>query len=301
MPLTQTPDNAAVRGFAPAAEATALAAPIWSDQCAWTDLCLPHMTAPEAQTALDAGLTWARKWFTTWSVDGSDLSVPVAALASVPLRRCVPVRHFTWATGQRHRPALQYMAATGDLHPVESHAEQRALLALEFAAGVTFVLSQPFTLSFTTPAGPARHIPDFLALTAAGPWLIDVKPASHIDADDHVAFAATAQAAREAAWHYTVVPGLRPQVFTNLDDLSAQRRGLDDRLGLIPQLLDAAAAGPSTFEDLAQATSVPTIARAFARHLLWHRRLGMDLAQPLLNTTVVYPVDSGDGGGRAGL
>ncbi|WP_371604927.1 hypothetical protein OG345_40590 (plasmid) [Streptomyces sp. NBC_01220] len=52
------------------------------------------------------------------------------------------------------------MSATGRLHGFESLAERRVLLALDFVGGMTEVLSQPFTLKFTTRQRPVRHTPD---------------------------------------------------------------------------------------------------------------------------------------------
>jgi hypothetical protein len=43
------------------------------------------------------------------------------------------------------------------------------------------------------------------------------------------------------------------------------------------------------FRVLAE-TSMPVVARAHALHLIWHRRLGIDLAQPLNDDTLVWPV-----------
>lgn len=52
-------------------------------------------------------------------------------------------------------------------------------------------------------------------------------------------------------------------------------------------LLLAAAADGRSFGELAAATVVPAVARAFLLHLLWHRRLGMDLSQPLTDRTPI--------------
>jgi len=72
-----------------------------------------------------------------------------------------------------------------------------------------------------------------------------------------------------------------------LDTLSSQRRPLSDRLGMQVQLMDAVERGPLRFGDLAAATSVAAVGRAHALHLLWHRRLSIDLAQPLTDAAVV--------------
>jgi hypothetical protein len=86
---------------------------------------------------------------------------------------------------------------------------------------------------------------------------------------------------------------LGPEHPTTVDTLSAQRRPLNDPLNLTSTLLTAAADGPLRFGDLAAATAAPAIARAFAVHLLWHRRLGIDLASPLGEQTMVFDTHGG--------
>ena len=93
------------------------------------------------------------------------------------------------------------MAGTGRLHGFESHAEQRLLLALDFL-GVREVVSQPHRMRFESAAGPREHTPDFLAVTAEGTWLLDVRPADRIEAADRVKFAASAEAALACGWRY---------------------------------------------------------------------------------------------------
>src|SRR5208283_4727630 len=134
------------------------------------------------------------------------------------------------------------------------------------------------------------HTPDFLAVTSdGGRWLLDVRPAERIEAVDRGKFAASAEAALACGWRYGVVGGWQPHVMTTLDTLSAQRRPLADRLGLMPVLLAAAAGGPVRFADLVDQTAYPAVARAFAIHLIWHRKLAIDLAQPLGDDALVWP------------
>lgn len=152
------------------------------------------------------------------------------------------------------------------------------------------VLSQPFRLKFETAGGDSgEHIPDFLAVFRDGSrWLLDVRPAGLVKDEDAVRFAAAAEAALEAGWRYSVVAGWRPHVLSVLDALSAQRRELDDRLGLEGELLQAAAGRPAAFGDLVAATRLPTVARAHVLHMLWRRRLGTDLARPLGDRSLVW-------------
>jgi hypothetical protein len=87
-------------------------------------------------------------------------------------------------------------------------------------------------MRFEPGAGPLEHIPDFLAVTAEGTWLLDVRPADRVEAADRVKFAASAEAALACGWRYGMVGGWQPHVMTTLDTLSAQRRPLSDPLGL---------------------------------------------------------------------
>ena len=77
-------------------------------------------------------------------------------------------------------------------------------------------------------------------------------------------------------------------MLTGIDALSAQRRDLEDRLGLQGLLLRAVSAGPTAFGDLVAATRLPAVARAHALHLLWGRRLGIDLSWPVGDTSLVW-------------
>jgi hypothetical protein len=108
-----------------------------------------------------------------------------------------------------------------------------------------------------------------------------------------VCFAAAGEAALAAGWRYGVVAGWRRHVLTTLDTLASQRRPLADPLGTQPQLLEAAAHGPLPFATLVAATSYPVVARAHALHLIWHRRLAIDLARPLGDRTPIWPVHAG--------
>ncbi|MGH3736538.1 MAG: TnsA-like heteromeric transposase endonuclease subunit [Micromonosporaceae bacterium] len=214
-------------------------------------------------------------------------------LTSMPMVGCEPVRRFGWRAGQRHRPGLQYLVSTRRHHGFESVAEQRLLLVLDFAAGLVDVLSQPFRLRFATVDGWREHTPDFLAVTDAGTWVIDVRPGDRIGEDDRVGFAATGEVALSCGWRYAVVAGWRPHVLATVDTLSAQRRWLADPLGLQAVLLESVAGAPRRFGELVAGTAVPAVARAHLLHLLWWRRLGTDLTQPLTDGSTVWSPSTG--------
>jgi hypothetical protein len=179
--------------------------------------------------------------------------------------------------------------STGRHHGFESLEEQRLLLALDFVGDVVEVLPQPFRLCFDTAEGRGEHIPDFLAVfRGGGRWLFDVRPGRLVGEADVVRFAAADEVALLCGWRYAVVAGWRAHVIGVLDALSAQRRPLNDPLGLQVQLLAAAGAGSRPFGELVAATSLPAVARAHALHLLWHRRLGVDLGRPLGDGSLLW-------------
>ncbi len=272
-----------MRPTAPQWAAAALA----SDYCGLTDLAEMCPVTDDDRRALVLTAGWSGRWTAAWRVAGRDVTCAVADMGGFPLPGCGPVRHFTWSTRQGHRPGLQSMTCTGRLQGFESHAEQRLLLALDFL-GVREVVSQPHRMRFESAAGPREHVPDFLAVTGEGTWLLDVRPAGRIEAADRVKFAASAEAALACGWRYGVVGGWRPHVMTTLDTLSAQRRPLSDPLGLAGALPSAVAGGPVRFAGLVAAACYPAVARAFAIHLIWHRVLAIDLAVPFGDSALVW-------------
>lgn len=261
---------------------------VWSDRCGWAELLTSCGDLAEGRVTLALGQGWARQWTSHWKFGGVAVACPVRDLAEMPVQGAQPVRRFSWRTSQFHRPGLQFMVGTGRHHGFESHAEQQVLLALDFVGDVIEVLSQPFRLAFATIDGPGEHIPDFLAVMRSGSWLIDVRPDGRIKAEDRVRFAAAAEVALSCGWRYAVAAGWRPHVQTTLDTLSAQRRPLTDPLKLQAALLANAGNGPVRFGELVEQTEVPAMARAHALHLIWARRLGIDLAVPLNDQSLVH-------------
>lgn len=258
---------------------------VWSGACTVADLatCLP-LEAGQLPAPADG----ARGWTVSWRTAGGAVSESVQTLTTMPASLMQPVRRFSWATGQRHRPGLQFMVSTGRHHGFESLAEQRLLLALDFAGQVRLALGQPFRLRFATGSRTGDHVPDVLAVTRDGTWLFDVRPADRVRAKDVTAFGATAWLAGELGWRYAVVTGWRPQVLQSVETLSAQRRPLRDPLGVQRELLGAAT-GPRPFGELAAASSMPAVGRAHLLNLLWRRRLEIDLRGPVGDATLVRP------------
>ncbi|MFD6888808.1 TnsA-like heteromeric transposase endonuclease subunit [Streptomyces sp. NPDC059957] len=260
---------------------------IRSDVAGLDELLVPYGPGDAIRRQLVLGDSWTRRWSTAWKISGGEVVWPVRDMASVQVASSEPVRRFTWQARQRHRPGLQFMVSTGRHHGFDSLEEQRLLLALDFLT-VVEVLPQPFRLDFEHERGRVQHVPDFLAVRPDGAVVVlDVRPADRIGALDALKFAATGEAALACGWQYVVVAGWRPHVHSVLDHLSSQRRPLEDHLGLQPELLEAAASGHVTFGEMAARTRLPVVARAHAVHLLWHRRLAVDLGRPLGDSSVI--------------
>jgi len=255
--------------------------------CGLDDLAVGLALGSEDRAGLRLDQGWAKRWTVRVAVDGGETTYPVAQAPGWPAS-AGPVRRFGWARRQRHRPGLQFMVCTGRHHGFESLAEQRLLLVLDFL-GVVDVVAQPVELRMVTSAGWVRHVPDFLVIGRDGVWLVDVRPAARVRAEDRLRFAGAAEVALALGWRYLVVTDWRPNIVTTVDAVSAQRRPVGDPLGLQPQLLAAVAhGGPVRFAELVEATTLPVVARAQALHLIWHHRLVVDLAVVLSEGSLVW-------------
>ncbi|MEW1999797.1 TnsA-like heteromeric transposase endonuclease subunit [Streptomyces coelicoflavus] len=259
--------------------------PLWSHRCMWTDLLVP-VSLDAGQGDLDLSVGWADRWTATWKYSGDEVTGPVRHLGQVPVASRGPMRGFTWRREQRHRPGLESLMATKRLHGFESLEEDQFLVALDFAGDLVEVLSQPLRIRFRTAERWRKHTPDFLAVTRAGTWLIDVRPRRLIEPEDLESFAAADEVAVACGWHYAVAAEWRPHVRSTLSALYGKRRPTRDVLGIQADLLTQAEGGVM-FGELAAAQTYWPVARAQLLHLLWHRRLGIDLSQPLTDRTRV--------------
>ncbi|MEU0764023.1 TnsA-like heteromeric transposase endonuclease subunit [Streptomyces microflavus] len=274
-----------------------VAGPLWSDACGWQDLALlcgeAELAVGRAMLNLDRG--WSARWRAMWKVGKVKRAGPVEDLNSVPLTGCVPWRGFTWRRGQFHRPGLEPVLSTGRQHAFESHREDQFIVMADFTGEAEEILSQPFLMEFEGEGGWREHIPDFLLISGRGRWLVDVRPAGRMDEDDLMKFAASSEVALALGWGYAVVTGWRPLTWRNVDLLYSRRRPMQDRLGLMPRLMQTARAAqelsqPLTFRALADTCEFPALARPVILHLLWHRQLGVDLAAPFGDGSVVRVV-----------
>ncbi|MFJ3498873.1 TnsA-like heteromeric transposase endonuclease subunit [Streptomyces sp. NPDC086091] len=259
----------------------------WSDTSTLHDLARMHAISADAVGQLVMPPDWSARWTTAWRFGRTLVGFAVRDLGEVDLLSSVPVRRFSWRTDQWHRPGLGYLVSTERHHGFESFEEELLLLAADFSCSLMEALAQPFRLRFRSVNGSVEHIPDYLLLTDGTPWLIDVRPTKRIEPEDEVKFAAAAEVALVAGWNYAVVAGWRDHVVGLIDTFSAGRRRLTDPLQLQEQLLRAAEDGPQPFGTLVARCSLEAVARAHAMHLLWHRRLGLQITGPLTDASTI--------------
>jgi hypothetical protein len=91
--------------------------PIPSLSCSVSDLADIYEVPEAARREVachDAG--WERRWEAAWRSGGARVDAPVGDLGQIVTGGCQPWRHFTWRTGQRHRPGLQFLVSTGRHH-----------------------------------------------------------------------------------------------------------------------------------------------------------------------------------------
>ncbi|MFJ9032053.1 hypothetical protein ACIRQP_26725 [Streptomyces sp. NPDC102274] len=126
------------------------------------------MELASGRDGLDLGEGWQGRWSVTWRAGGGEVSSPLDRVLRGALAGLEPMRGFTWRRAQRHRPGLPFLASTGRLHASESLEEARLLLALDFDAQVTEIVSQPLRIRFTCAGGERDHTPDYLVRTRSG-------------------------------------------------------------------------------------------------------------------------------------
>lgn len=93
-------------------------------------LAVPYALPERATECLDPGPGRPRTWTVMWKTGKSEVIVPVKDLPAGPTMASVPVRRFSWRTGQRHRPGLECLVTTGGQHGFGGLAERWLLLVL---------------------------------------------------------------------------------------------------------------------------------------------------------------------------
>ena len=105
-------------------------------------------------------------------------------LGGEPMETNRPVREFFAWPGKRNYEGLWWSNTTGSMIPFESLLERQALTVFDHDVSVVAISAQPFALLWPRSAsGSSFHIPDFfIRLVHGSACVVDVRPASRIDA-----------------------------------------------------------------------------------------------------------------------
>jgi hypothetical protein len=209
-----------------------------------------------------------------------------------------PVRSFPSYRGQRNYPGWYWSATMGGRIGFESWVERDHLVALDFDATVMRIVSQPFWLWWTTAAGKRRrHAPDFLVLVDDGSaesavLVLDSRPLELIAEEDRAAFDATDRACALLGWRYAVWDRLDGVVVANQKWLSGYRHPRCYVEPVAERLLEVFTR-PRPLMEGAELAGDPLGTLPVLYHLLWTRRLVVDLSLVLTDRTIVRTADAG--------
>jgi hypothetical protein len=164
---------------------------------------------------------------------------------------------------------------------------------LEFAGEVGRIAAQPFRVLFRSGAAAVRHDPDFFALHRNGDQVVyDVKPAARMTSEARAQFEETARVCDLIGWRHRVLHEPDPTVTVNLDFLRpARHRRCHPHSEVLKQILGVFATGREIGEgrEMVNRRS-PELALPYIKHLIWHRRLAVDLTARLDFGTVAISV-----------
>ncbi|ASL07544.1 hypothetical protein MYCODSM44623_05780 (plasmid) [Mycobacterium intracellulare subsp. chimaera] len=211
---------------------------------------------------------------------GGSSRLPLAECAAVAFELdCSPVRGFPAFRGQGNYPGLWWFSTTREHVGYESWSERDHLIALDADPAVVGVASQPFRLHW----GDGRHhVPDyFVRLSDGTATVLDVRADDRISDADAELFDRSEQACRSLGWAYRRAGVADPVVTANLRWLSGYRHPRVYRPAVAAALeavFDSARPLMTGVRPVGEAIMVLPV----LFHLLWHRRLGVDLSAAVL-------------------
>lgn len=192
-----------------------------------------------------------------------------------------------------NRHGLYFWAPTGHHVWHESALEAVCLMGLEFAAEVERIAAQPFRVLFRSGASAVRHDPDFFAVHRNGDQVVyDVKPTTRMTSEARAQFEETRRVCDQVGWSHRVLHEPDPTVTVNLDFLRPSRHlRCHPRPEVHEQILSVFATGREIGEgrEMVNRRS-PELALPYIKHLIWHRRLAVDLTARLDFGTVATSV-----------
>lgn len=219
--------------------------------------------------------------------DGDEVRRTMGEAVNVPFERLSPVRSFPAYRGQRNYPGFYWSSSSGAHVGYESWLERDEAMAMDFDPTVVAFAAQPFWLFWPEGGRVRSHAPDFFAHKADGTGVVvDCRPASRVKPRDAAGFEATAQACADIGWGYRLVHGHEAVWLANVQWLAGYRhpRHLIEPVaaGLVEVFLE-----PMPLMKGAETVGDPIAVLPTLFHLLWSRRLDVDLAVRLDSSSLV--------------
>jgi hypothetical protein len=181
----------------------------------------------------------------------------------------------------------------------ESALEAACLIALDQGGELDQIAAQPFRLLCRTGAKSVRHDPDFFAIHRNGDQVVyDVKPLVRMSEEVRAQFSETARVCELVGWRHVVLNEPDPTITTNLAFLrNARHVRCHPDSATLAQIIGVFAGGRPLGEGREMISRrSPALSMPFIKHLIWHRRLSVDLGQRLdLDTVATTVVRSEEG------
>jgi hypothetical protein len=232
------------------------------------------------------------------TVDGSlQVMRPSPGLLARRLWEAPPVRSGRQYQNRRDQYGLYFWAATGEHIRYESARRLAFLVQLDQQGGVVQIAARPCRLLFRTGATATFHDPAFLAEHASGDQVLyDMRAAGVITEKLRRRFDETLRVCRQVGWQYQVLTEPSPIRAGNLAFLRPARLSrCHPEPGVFEQLLGVFAAGRPVGQGAAMVNrGHPATVMPFVKHLIWHRRLMVDL-DVRLDFDAVAVTDRGEG------
>jgi len=207
-----------------------------------------------------------------------------------------PIRRGAQYQNRLNQHGLYYWPRTGRHVWYESALELACMVELDHQGDAVQVAAQPFRLLFRRGAQAIYHDPDFFAVHGSGDQVVyDVKPARRV-VDAQAQFAETARVCEQVGWRHEVLSETGPTRTTNLAFLRASRLPrCHPPSEVFVRLLDLFEAGRCLGEGAAMLNRRhPALVMPYIKHLIWHRRLLVDLDWSLDFDTTATTISEGE-------
>jgi hypothetical protein len=216
-------------------------------------------------------------------------TLPVREVSRIPFEQVLPVREFPSYREQQNLHVFASFTKMDTLIPCESLREREYVKLADFEGDVERLAAQPFRVDWVCQDGTARSaVPDFFVRLIDGrARLVDITSERRLVKPHEVA---RGDLLREfcflAGWEYVVHTEWGEAFRANLLALDAFRSPPFGVEAYAAAVVAACRERPQAFAELS-ALGVPALVRPVIFHLLWKRRLRVEMGVAWTNATTV--------------